>query len=649
MESVNADFPAGTTTFIMGKSGSGKTTLGQLLNGFYSPSKGQIAIDGWPIQELDINWIRNNVTLVEQNNVLFNESMYTNIAFGRYNRHKEVTENEVQGGVDLAMLQSVVDRLPHGINTSVGPGGRFLGGGERQRVAIARARLRDTPILIMDEPTSALDAINRTALMAAIRKWRKGKTTIIITHDASQILDNDFIYVMEHGSVVHGGYRYELENQPGLEKYFHNGFSEIRLRDELDDFDSDIDTDMNDSINPLEGPEHNLFGNAFLPGLWRTSWPLPIDPYLRQNHRHSQYRQKRHSDIVHSFGIDTSQEQASKERSKSQLQRKNSFELTSPVSPVEHLEVLPRRQSSTIQRQLSIQRPRKRSKSRERDNSEFSSLRKILPTVIPNLKFRQRILLGMGILCGVLHGALTPIFAFCISQLFLAFFSSDAIGMYIAMKWSLIIIGVAIVDSTLDGALHCNMEYAGQAWVDSLSNEAMRRLLDQPRTWFEKEKNEAWKVTACLVRNGEDVKSIIGKFASFTLIASTVSTVAVIWSLIVCWRLTLVCLSCCPIVYIVAKGSQKAIGRWEKRCNDAADEASAIFTEIFTEIGTVRALTLEPYFHQKYLAASARCLKAGFEKAACMAFVYGTVDSIVIFVSGKDSNNPPSPFSMQPD
>ncbi|KAJ6161456.1 ABC transporter integral membrane type 1 [Penicillium chermesinum] len=215
----NFVFPAGETRFVIGKSGSGKSTLGALLLRFYLPKTGQIMVDGYPLYSLDVSWIRNNITLLEQKSVLFNDSVYRNMTLGLKN-FPVVNAKDINEAIELAMLESTILNLPKGLNTLVGPGGSFLSGGQRQRVAIARAKLRDTPILILDEPTSALDNMNRVAVMEAIREWRKGKTTIIITHDMSHIRPDDFVYIMENGSIVHEGYRYEVERLPGNEKYF---------------------------------------------------------------------------------------------------------------------------------------------------------------------------------------------------------------------------------------------------------------------------------------------------------------------------------------------------------------------------------------------------------------------------------------------
>jgi ATP-binding cassette, subfamily B (MDR/TAP), member 1 len=149
---------------VVGKSGSGKSTIANLLMRFYEPTAGDIFVDGTSISELDINWLRNNITLVQQQSILFNETIFRNISFGRRD-HVGVTKEQVRVCVDLAQLQSTIEELPKGLDTEVGSGGSALSGGQKQRIALARARLRNTPILILDESTSALDYASRKAVM----------------------------------------------------------------------------------------------------------------------------------------------------------------------------------------------------------------------------------------------------------------------------------------------------------------------------------------------------------------------------------------------------------------------------------------------------------------------------------------------------
>ena len=198
-------FPAGDTTFLIGKSGSGKSTIGNLLMRFYEPSRGKILIDGDALVDIETNWLRNNITLVQQSSILFNETLRTNIAFG-HRDHLRVSKDHVDVCAHFAALKDTISRLPNGMETKVGAGGSALSGGQKQRIALARARLRDTPILILDESTSALDHANKLSVTANIRQWRKGKTTIVITHDMSQIEDKDFVYVLESGAIVAEGY-----------------------------------------------------------------------------------------------------------------------------------------------------------------------------------------------------------------------------------------------------------------------------------------------------------------------------------------------------------------------------------------------------------------------------------------------------------
>jgi ABC-type transport system involved in cytochrome bd biosynthesis fused ATPase/permease subunit len=172
-------------TFIVGKSGSGKSTLGNLLMKYYKPTSGDILIDGHPIQTLDAEWLRQNVTLVPQQSALFNETVYQIIAFGR---EGHATVEDVLNASKTGDLQQTITDLPEGLSTLVGSNREPLSGGQQQRIAIARARLRDTPILILDEAICALDQMSKQKAMEEIRKWREKKTTIVITHDALKFM-----------------------------------------------------------------------------------------------------------------------------------------------------------------------------------------------------------------------------------------------------------------------------------------------------------------------------------------------------------------------------------------------------------------------------------------------------------------------------
>ena len=562
MNSASFFFPAGETTFVIGKSGSGKSTLGQLLTRVYSPTSGEILIDGTPIQTLSKNWIRNNFTLVEQRSILFNESIFMNIAFGRHD-YDQIRKEDVQECIDLAMLQSVIDHMPNGIDTCVGYGGSFLSGGQRQRVAIARARLRNTPVLIMDEPTSALDGTNRHEVIRAIREWRKGKTTIIITHDMSHILDRDFVYVLDQGSVVQAGYRYEIEKLGNDFFHFH-----------------------------------------------QESYPCDSGDSILSDNSAELDKNRRISSVL--MGL-----------------RPESFH-TENFQPRSRHSIVPTPQD-TLQDGMQLidftERKSTHHKSSKRKDRQLS-LFQIMLTIIPNLTVGQRVLLLLGVLFTLCHSSTTPIFAYFLSKLQVTFFNKMS-----ALKWALAVLGVSISDGMVSFFMHYLLSLCSQAWVDCLRKRAFRRVLDQPKQWFEEEGNSPSQLTACLVRDGEEMREILSRFGGYALVAASIAVIATAWSLAVCWKLTLVALSIGPVVYAITRGFERISGLWDRRCNEARGVASEVFVETFSELRTVRTLTLEPFFQGKHTKALLKCLTTGLRKAGYTGFLFGLVESVIIFVS----------------
>lgn len=597
LKSASFSFPAGETTFVIGKSGSGKSTLGQLLMRFYLPTSGKIKIDGRSTEGLSIHWIRNNMTLFEQRSVLFNESVLTNIAFGRRD-YEPIDKSDIQESIDLAMLQNTVDSMPNGINTCVGSGGSFLSGGQRQRVAIARAKLRDTPILILDEPTSALDSANRVAVMKAIREWRKGKTTIIITHDMSQIQEEDFVYVLDDGCVVQSGYRSELQRETSFP------FATTEREGYIYDEDEDGVSDTSDNCS-----EDTLLGES-------VSLTRPAPSYIRDHPGQpgiplQELGRTTHSNNRASVLMDLQDRRLS----------------VAPFS--HHVDMSNRRQSMKLD-------PSRTPRSRLSRQKHLTSTLEIMKTIIPSLTGRQRLLLALGLICTIGHAAATPLFSFCMSQLFGTFYEQNAS----VMRWSLAVLGVAVGDATVSFFMHYHLEYCGEAWVGCLRKRAFQRVLDQPLHWFEEEPNNPARLIACLDQNGEDMRNLVGRFAGFVLVAATTTVLAVIWSFASCWKLTFLALACAPVIYAITRGFDGASGLWEKRSNEASRVAGEVLVETFSEVRTVRALTLEAYFHGKHIRACSNCMALGVKRAGYTGILFGLAESTVVFVSGEWSLSP---------
>ena len=198
---MDFSIPAGHTVAVVGESGSGKSTLARLLYRFYDIDRGRISINGLDLRELAQSSLRAAIAIVPQDTVLFNDSIYYNIQYGRPDASRE----EVLAAAQAAQLAEFIELLPDGYETRVGERGLKLSGGEKQRVAIARALLKNPPLLIFDEATSALDSKTEKAIQSSLDNAARGRTTLVIAHRLSTIMNADEILVMDGGRIVERG------------------------------------------------------------------------------------------------------------------------------------------------------------------------------------------------------------------------------------------------------------------------------------------------------------------------------------------------------------------------------------------------------------------------------------------------------------
>ncbi len=211
LQNVSFSIPAGHTVAVVGASGAGKSTLARLLFRFFDVDKGCITIDGQDIRDVTQDSLRAAIGVVPQDTVLFNDTLYRNLAYGR----PEATEAEVHHAAKQAHLDDFIRSLPEGYETKVGERGLKLSGGEKQRVAIARVLLKNPPLLILDEATSSLDSISEQAILEALNEVSRQRTTLVIAHRLSTVRDADTILVMDQGQIVESGGHSELLAQNG--------------------------------------------------------------------------------------------------------------------------------------------------------------------------------------------------------------------------------------------------------------------------------------------------------------------------------------------------------------------------------------------------------------------------------------------------
>jgi subfamily B ATP-binding cassette protein MsbA len=202
LQDVSFTMPAGSITALVGHSGSGKTTLAGLLPRFYLYSEGQLLLDGVELSDYRLENLRNQIALVSQDIILFNDTVAGNIAYGAL---EGASPEEIEKAARDAHAMEFIEKLPEQLDTMVGERGMLLSGGQRQRIAIARALLKDAPILILDEATSALDSKSEKAIQEALSEVMKHRTTLVIAHRLSTIENADQIIVLEKGRVIESG------------------------------------------------------------------------------------------------------------------------------------------------------------------------------------------------------------------------------------------------------------------------------------------------------------------------------------------------------------------------------------------------------------------------------------------------------------
>jgi ATP-binding cassette, subfamily B, bacterial len=222
LHEVSFTIEPGKLAAIVGPTGAGKSSIISLIPRFYEPSSGVVKIDGFDVRQFSKNSIRQQISFVLQDTLLFHAPVWQNIAYGK----PEASRDEIVRAAEIALAHEFIEKMPEGYDTMVGERGVTLSGGQRQRIAIARAVIRNTPILMLDEPTSGLDVASEQLVFEALDHLMEGRTAIVIAHRLSTIRRADMILVLKDGAIVETGKHEELLNAGGLYAEYH----ELQIR-----------------------------------------------------------------------------------------------------------------------------------------------------------------------------------------------------------------------------------------------------------------------------------------------------------------------------------------------------------------------------------------------------------------------------------
>ncbi|RMZ92674.1 hypothetical protein DV736_g91, partial [Chaetothyriales sp. CBS 134916] len=575
--------------------------------------------------------------------VLFNETLLKNIDPGNEDIDK-MDSPRIKKSIHVAGLNLTISRMPEGLMTRVGSGGLALSGGQKQRVALGRACIRDTPILILDEPTSALDNISKIAVMENIRAWRKGMTTVVITHDTSLIQSDDLVYVMKDGKVMAQGnwrnlseemnlsrdddasvstsinFPFQLE---GMTTYLHAHTSseltnnQTRTRTRYDSLEDQLEavSQTSESLalkksritQRLSGFTSNWYSSLVdLDVFARSSVSAIISFASEESKRDSQLN--RLSTLFQSPGLATQSRQAIQQLDK-----------PLPFPPI----------SETHGNRPEIDGADSSILSEERDGLSLP-LTKILWTVLPLLDFKERLKVFFGLVGTLIQGVIPACFAFILADIFQTFY--DDAWRDNALKYSGLLLAIAFGDGAVSFLTRYLLESSAQEWCNQVRSLAMRKILAQPRAWFDQDAHSSSYLTTTLDRNAEDMRGLVGRFIPMLLFGFMMTTGTVVWALVVCWRLTLVALGTVPFVYALTRSFHRITEHWEARGTTATERIGDTFDETFTNIKTVRAMTLESCFHRKYHISTNDAFSIGLRRGAYCGLLFGLSKSSLNFV-----------------
>ncbi|KAK6465801.1 P-loop containing nucleoside triphosphate hydrolase protein [Scheffersomyces coipomensis] len=489
--------------FIIGQSGSGKSTVTHLLMKLYSPTSGRIKVDGFDISTVSQKWLSNNITLVLQNSVIFKQSLKDNIALAVYNRFDslhDVPDLLIDDACKFSLLDEVIDGLDDGLNTKINQS--TLSGGQQQRLAIARAKIRDTPILILDEAFSALDNKNRDLLFSRIKKWRRGKTTIIITHELSQIEPTDYTVLMEDGIVKQQGPFYTMEN------FVYN----------------------EEKVDPIVA--------------------TISEKAIKRANRESVYDYK--------------------------------------LNPV-------------ILKDLEKQQTTKDDKEKKEEDEVMGVL--AILKYCKNTMDRKDLIV-IGLIFSVLAGGAGPVFSYCFSQL-LNNMMNTAIGVEhvnsALIKWSCIVIGVAIATGIVHYLSQYILSIAGEKWIISLRKLCFTRINEQDMSYFNNnEKTKPAEITALLMNDTRDLRALVTEFISVAINLIVMLLVGIIWSTVIGWKLSLVGLSFVPLILIITRVYGMFLQSSEHKYKSSIAKLENHNHETVSCIKSIISLNLYTYFKEEY-------------------------------------------------
>ncbi|KAK0553859.1 ATP-dependent permease [Tilletia horrida] len=652
IHNVDMYFSPNETSFVVGPSGAGKSTIASLILGLYKPNSGSIMLAGNELSFLDTNWCLENILVVAQSPVLFDMSIHDNIAIGSAGRARHLGGLDADTGIPLisredviaasktALLHEYIISLPDGYDTLLGDKGLQLSGGQKQKVAIARAILCNPALLILDEATSALDKSSASLVHSAIRQWRQDQTTVIITHDLSQVGPDDWVFVMSNGRVKEQGRAHQIQTSWGNSGHGPNdSISSISSRIPAMWSATATDRAPTTPVTPRTVPA--MWTNA--PTGRSPTSPTGLEAKAAQSLDavlHGSPTQDAYNAYSNSLrAVDGSSMRPFSvgyrhARVRYSGSQRNSLPFLFPqpteagkvynpysVTQLDHEAELLHRTGNSA----ALERRRTRGTIRARIDEKATTAidmdeDEVKPKVNAALGFiavsiriwkrlPNKAWVLLGLIIWMLSGGTMPIFSYFLSQLLAAM--SDPTNSTNLRDLVLVPFLIAILHGTLIGVRQYLMEHEAERWIGTVREDAYERILRQGMSWYNLPENQAAKIAHTLVRDGEDARETVGSIWGQLIALFTIIAVSFIWALKVGWHLALVGLGFVLAFAVIIHFQAWILDTREREYKANRDEVTKRFFDMAANIRSIRSMALDHIFGRRFYCANDKTRRSG--------------------------------------
>ncbi|KAJ3296002.1 ATP-binding cassette, sub-B (MDR TAP), member 4, partial [Blyttiomyces sp. JEL0837] len=572
----------GQTVALVGGSGSGKSTIIKLLERFYNPVSGSVHLDNIDIRSLNVSWLRNQIGIVSQEPVLFDQTVRQNLVLGMKdeelngngNGGRGLSKSDIDARVKKACVVAnawdFIQKLPNGVDTSVGEAGTMMSGGQKQRIAIARAIMRDPSILLLDEATSALDTQSERVVQEALDNASRNRTTIVVAHRLSTIKNADVIVVMSEGTIVEQGTHNEL-----LER---NGAYALLVRAQ-----ALKESELANPESPTTSTQDLLTSAVTLRTSHHSRQSLSKkDPNMNDDEVSVNMDDKE----IGNYGSENARERIAKKRAELE---------------------------------------------KEMAQNAILMKRKLPWGRLWKLNQPEYLILVVGVIGSAGAGVMFPLFSLIFSSVITVFGKEDPDRTNGVHFWALMFVLLSI-GGFLSNFLSISMfGIAGEKLTCRLRLMTYEALLRMEIGYFDEEKCSTGALCGHLAEDATQVQGLVGRsMGSIVQIFVTMATGLVI-AFVHGWELTLIVLCVVPFIGLAGAMQVRAMTGFGSKTKEAYEDASIVANEVIDQIRTVMTLTKEKLFLDAYKANIVEPHRLAVKGAFVAAFGYGVSQGIMFF------------------